>query len=96
MLKGILASTGSVGDAYDNALTESTIGLFKTEAIRRESPFHPRSFRNIDDIEFATMGWVDWCNNRHLHSSFDSVPPVEFEANYYDTNLASQPEMSHA
>ena len=96
MLEGILASIGSVGDAYDNALAESTIGLFKTEAIRRGNPFHAGPFKNIADIEYATMGWVDWYNNRRLHSSLDYVPPVEFEANYYATNLTPQPEMSHA
>jgi transposase InsO family protein len=95
MLEGILASIGSVGDAYDNALAESTIGLFKTEAIRRGNPFHAGPFKNIADIEYATMGWVDWYNNRRLHSSLDYVPPVEFEANYYATNLTPQPEMSH-
>jgi len=95
MLEGILASIGSVGDAYDNALAESTIGLFKTEAIRRGNPFHSGPFKNIADIEYATMGWVDWYNNRRLHSSLDYVPPFEFELNYYAGDLASQPEMSH-
>ena len=55
MLEGILASIGSVGDAYDNALAESTIGLFKTEAIRRGNPFHSGPFKNIDDIEYAGL-----------------------------------------
>jgi len=83
MLEGILASIGSVGDAYANALAESTIGLFKTEAIRRGNPFHPGPFKNIGDLEYATRGWVEWYNNRCLHSSLDYVPPVEFELNYY-------------
>jgi len=95
MLEGILASIRSVGDAFDNPLAESTIGLFKTEANRHGNSFPAGPIKNIDDTEFATMGWVDWYNNRHLHSSLDDVPPVEFEANYYATNLASQPEMSH-
>jgi len=56
MLEGILASIGSVGDAYDNALAKSTIGLFKTEAIRRGNPFHAGPFKNIDDIEYAGLG----------------------------------------
>jgi len=54
--KGILASIGSVGDAYDNALAESTIGLFKTEAIGKGNPFHAGPFKNIDDIEYAGLG----------------------------------------
>jgi transposase InsO family protein len=94
-LEGILASIGSVGDAYDNALTESTIGLFKTEAISKGNPFHADLFKNIDDIEYATMGWVEWYNNRRLHSPDDYVPPVEFELNHCAADLASQPDMSH-
>jgi putative transposase len=96
MLEVILASIGSVGDACDNALAESTIGLFKTEAISKGNAFHAEPFKNIDDIEYATMSWVDWCNNQRLDSSLDYVPPVEFEANGYATNLTSQPEISHA
>lgn len=95
MLEGILASIGSVGDAYDNALAESTIGLLKTEAVSKGNSFHAGPFKNIDDIEYATMGWIDWYNNRRLHSALDYVPPVEFELNHYATNPAAQPEMSH-
>jgi transposase InsO family protein len=82
MLEGILVSIGSVGDTYDNALAESTIRLIKTEAISKRNPFQVRPFKNIDDIEFATMGWVDWYNGRRLHSALDYVLPVEFEANH--------------
>ena len=56
LLEGVLASIGSVGDAYDNALAETTIGLFKTEAIRPGNPFHPGPFKTIEDIEFAGLG----------------------------------------
>ena len=94
MLEGVLASIGSVGDAYDNALAETTIGLFKTEAITHGNPFHPGPFKTIEDIEFATMGWVDWFNNRRLHSTLDYMPPAEYESNYYATDLTSQPEIS--
>lgn len=69
VLAGIAVSTGSVGDAYDNALAESTIGLFKTEAVSKRSPFLNGPFKTIDDVEFATMGWVDWFNQRRLHST---------------------------
>jgi putative transposase len=60
VLEGIAASIGSVGDAYDNALAETTIGLFKTEAVGRGSPFLTSPLRTIDDVEYATMQWVDW------------------------------------
>jgi putative transposase len=61
-LEGIAASIGSIGDAYDNALAESTIGLFKNEAIRDHSPFRVGPLRTLDDVEWVTMAWVDWYN----------------------------------
>lgn len=59
-----MASIGSVGGTYDNALAESTIGLFKTEAVSQHSPFLTGPIKTNDDIEFATMEWVDWFNTR--------------------------------
>lgn len=82
-LEGIAASIGSIGDAYNNALAESTIGLFKNEAIRDGSPFRSGSLRTIDDVEWVTAGWVDWYNARRLHSTLGDVPPDEYEAAYY-------------
>jgi putative transposase len=72
------ASIGTVGDAYDNAMAESTIGLFKTELTRRRGPW-----RTLDDVEIATMEWVDWFNNRRLHTELGDVPPAEHEAHHY-------------
>jgi putative transposase len=83
VLEGIAASIGSVGDAYDNALAESTIGLYKTEAVGRNSPFLTGPLKTIDDVEYATMEWVDWYNNRRLHSRLGYVPPDEYEAAFY-------------
>jgi transposase InsO family protein len=71
-------SVGSVGDAYDNALAETINGLFKTEVIRKDGPW-----RNLEEVEFATLTWVDWFNHRRLLSSIGDVPPAEFEAMYY-------------
>lgn len=82
-LEGIAASIGSIGDAYDNALAESTIGLFKNEAIRDGSPFRTGPLRTIDDVEWITAGWVDWYNARRLHSTIRDVPPDESETAYY-------------
>ena len=76
---GIEPSVGSVGDSYDNALAETIIGLYKTEVIRRHGPW-----RNIDAVEFATLEWVDWFNNRRLLEPIGYIPPVEFEAMYYE------------
>lgn len=94
LLEGIVASIGSIGDAYDNALAETTIGLFKTEAITPNSPFRTGPLRTLDDVEYLTMEWVDWYNNRRLHSVLNYVPPDEYEATYYAQLRASQPAMS--
>jgi transposase InsO family protein len=76
---GIEPSVGSRGDSYDNALAESVIGLFKTEVIRRLGPW-----RSLEDVEFATLEWVDWFNTRRLLGSIGYVPPAEYEARYYE------------
>jgi putative transposase len=75
---GIEPSVGSVGDSYDNALAETIIGLFKAEVIRKNGPW-----KNLDEVEFATLEWVAWFKHRRLHSSIGDVPPAEFEAMYY-------------
>jgi putative transposase len=75
---GAVCSVGSRGDSYDNALAESVIGLFKTEVVKKQG-----SWRSFEQLELATALWVDWYNNRRLHSSIGDVPPVEFEATYY-------------
>lgn len=75
----IAPSVGSRGDAYDNALAESVIGLFKTEVIQRLGPW-----RNLDNVEFATLTWVDWFNTRRLLEPIGYVPPAEYEAQYYE------------
>jgi putative transposase len=81
---GIDASIGTVGDAYDNALAESTIGLYKTELIKRQGPWH-----NKNDVEMATAAWVAWYNNRRLHEACGYRPPTEFETLYELGDLTS-------
>ena len=80
--EGILPSIGSVADAYDNALMECVIGLYKTECIRT-TIFHDSPYKTIADVEYATAGWVDWYNNRRLHSRLAMVSPLEFEQSHY-------------
>ena len=75
---GIEPSVGSRGDSYDNAMAESIIGLFKTEVIQRRGPW-----RHLEAVEFATLIWVDWFNNRRLIEPIGYVPPAEYEASYY-------------
>jgi putative transposase len=88
-LEGIRPSVGSVGDAFDNALMETIIGLFKAECIRT-TVFHNGPYKTLADTEYATAGWVDWYNNRRLHGSIGMVPPVEYEQAHY---AALKPEM---
>ena len=75
---GAVTSVGSRGDAYDNALAETVIGLYKTEVIRKGGPW-----RNLEAVEFATLQWVDWFNNRRLLEPIGYLPPAEFEERYY-------------
>jgi putative transposase len=81
---GIDASIGTVGDAYDNALAESTIGIYKTELIKPRGPWH-----NKEEVEVATAAWVNWYNNRRLHGACGGRPPVEFETLYELGDLTS-------
>ena len=84
---GALASIGSVGDSYDNAMAESVIGLYKTECVRLDGPF-----KTVDELELATLSWVHWYNQNRLHSAIGHVPPVEYETAYNEkTNPRQQP-----
>jgi len=80
---GIEASVGNIGDSYDNALAETINGLYKTEVIRPNGPW-----RGIEAIEFATLEWVDWFNNRRLLAPIGNIPPAEFEAMYVQSQAS--------
>lgn len=84
----IIASVGSKGDSYDNALAESFNGLYKWELINQQGPW-----RGLDDVEFATMTYVDWFNHRRLHSQITNgtnyTTPAEFEADHYRQTQAA-------
>ena len=75
---GIEPSVGSVGDSYDNAMAESIIGLYKTELIRMRGPW-----RNLDNVEYATLEWVDWFNHRRILEPIGNIPPFEREEAHY-------------
>ena len=75
---GIEPSVGSVGDSYDNALAETVNGLYKAELIHRRGPW-----RSLEAVEFATLEWVDWFNNRRLMGPIGNIPPAEAENRYY-------------
>jgi putative transposase len=80
---GAVASVGSTGDSYDNALAEAFNSLFKAELVRNKGPW-----KSIDDLEIAVAEYIDWFNHRRLHGEIGLVPPVEFEDNHYRHNPA--------
>ncbi len=82
---GIEPSVGSVGDSYDNALAESVIGLYKTEVIRQRGPW-----RGLDDVEYATLEWVDWFNTTRLFGPIGDIPPAEYETNHYQQDSPAE------
>jgi transposase InsO family protein len=86
---GIAPAVGSQGDAYDNALAESVIGLFKTEVIRQKGPW-----RSLEAVEFATLVRVDWFNMRRLFGPIADIPPAEYEAQYYAQATGPENEFS--
>ncbi len=71
-------SVGSVGDSYDNALAETIIGLYKTEVI-----YHRGPWKHLEAVEYATLEWVDWYNNRRLLRPIGDIPPAEMELAYH-------------
>jgi putative transposase len=80
---GAVASVGSRGDSYDNALAEAFNSLFKAELVRNKGPW-----RSIDDLEIAVAEYIDWFNHRRLHGEIGLIPPAEHEANHYRHNTA--------
>ena len=78
---GVVNSVGSRGDSYDNAMAESIFGLYKTELVRNKGPW-----RGLDDLELATLEWVDWFNHRRLFHELGRIPPAEFEDQHYRQN----------
>ena len=76
---GFEPSVGSKGDSYDNAMAESVIGLFKTEVVNHQGPWC-----TFESVEYATLVWVDWYNQKRLHSAIDYQPPAGCEASYYE------------
>lgn len=90
-LSGLRPSIGSVGDAFDNALAETTIGLFKNECIRADSPFRRGPLRTLSDVELITADYIAWFNQQRLMHRLGRIPPAEAEAHYYAQNVTDQP-----
>jgi putative transposase len=87
---GAVSSVGSRGDSYDNALAESIIGLYKTELVRNRGPW-----RGLDDLELATLEWVDWFNHRRLFHDLGRIPPAEYEEKYYQQSESDHQVETH-
>jgi putative transposase len=83
---GAATSVGSRGDSFDNALAETIIGLYKTELIRRRGPW-----KGLDEVEYATLEWVDWFNHRRLLEPIGHIPPAELEAAFHTKEDPSYP-----
>ncbi len=83
---GVVASIGTVGDCYDNAMAESVVGLYKNECVKIDGPF-----KTVDELELATLDWVHWFNDNRLHSSIGYLTPIEIEERYREMNPQSQP-----
>ncbi|GAB2755145.1 hypothetical protein GCM10027273_37430 [Nocardioides pakistanensis] len=90
---GLAPSIGSIGDAYDNALAETTIGLYKTECIAPRSPFH-QGLDTIAEVEVATANWVHWYNTSRLMHRLGRRPPLEAENDYYDQPTTAPAEVA--
>jgi putative transposase len=80
----VVASVGSKGDSYDNAMAEAFNSLYKAELVRNKGPW-----RGLDDLEIATVEYIDWYNNRRLHGELEHVPPAEYEALHAMTQPAT-------
>ena len=88
---GAVASVGTTGDSFDNALAEAFNSLFKAELIRNKGPW-----KSIDDLEVAVAEYIDWFNHRRLHGEIGLVPPAEYEDTYYRHNHAAPPTVEAA
>jgi len=86
---GAVASIGTVGDSYDNAMAESVIGLYKNECVKIDGPF-----RTVEELELATLSWVHWFNEQRLHSLLAYATPTEHEQAYYRENTPRQQTLS--
>jgi putative transposase len=91
MLAGLTPSIGTVGDALDNALAETTIGLYTTECLRDNSPFRHSPLATLADLEEATSAWVHWYNTNRLMHRLGRRPPAEAETDYYATTHTANP-----
>ena len=94
-LEGLVPSIGTVADALDNALAETTIGLYKTECIRSDSPFRTSPLTRLSDVEDITSRWVAWYNTARIMHRLGRVPPATAEAAHYATAQTVKKTITH-
>ena len=90
---GARPSIGTVADSYDNALAETTNGLYKAECVR--GPDAPAVWDDVDQLELETLAWVHWFNEHRLHGHCHDVPPAEFEAAFYAAQQTDPQEVGN-
>jgi len=91
--EGLVPSIGSIGDAFDNAAAETVMGLFKNEAVARDSPFRSGSLASKTDVDDVIVEWAHWYNQARLHSTLGYRTPVEFEELYYNEINGTLPDV---
>lgn len=91
-----VASVGSKGDSFDNAMAEALNSLYKAELVRGPVRRRKGPWRGIDDLEIGTAEWVDWYNQRRLHGELGHIPPAEYEAAYWATHSAADEPQTDA
>lgn len=94
-IEGLVPSIGTVADALDNALAETTIGLYKTEGVREDSPFRAGPLTSLSDVEDITSRWVSWYNSERIMHRLGRVPPAEAETAHYDTAQTVEKTITH-
>lgn len=92
--EGLIPSIGTIGDAFDNAAAETVMGLFKNEAVAKDSPFRTGPLATESDVVDVVVNWVHWYNNVRFHSTLEYRTPVEFEELYYDEMSGSLPDVA--
>ncbi len=86
--QGWCPRSARLGTAFDNALAETTIGLYKNEAVRDDSPFRRGPLHRLADVELLTADWVGWYNTDRLMHRLGRIPPIEYEAIHYAATTA--------
>lgn len=92
-VEGLIPSIGTIGDAFDNAVAETVMGLFKNGAVARDSPFRTGPLKSELEVTDLVVDWVHWYNEERLHSTLGYLSPMEFEELYHDESATRYPRL---